>query len=120
MGLDQNLVMARNKHAVESEHFWDTCVEAKDNDEFDYNQTAELWYNRKNWDLHNHMTHKYGLDNGEWVELNKEGLEDMLDFLIHNTDYWGGFSSVPALCKALYYYDTIHANGFAIFYEGDY
>jgi len=121
MGLDQNLVMARNKHAVESENFWDTCIDAKDRgEEFEYNQPAELWYNRKNWSLHYHMSSKYDLENGEWVELDREGLEDMLDFLSHTPDYWNGFSSVPALCKVLYNYDTIRENGFAVFYEGDY
>ena len=119
MGLDQNLVMARNKHVL-AESFWDTCVDAKDNLEFEYNQPAELWYNRKNWTLHDYMTTKYNLDNGEWVELDREGLEDMLNFLTHNPDYWDDFTSVPQLCRVLYNYDTIRKNGFAIFYEGDY
>lgn len=120
MGLDQNLVMARNKHSLESEHFWDTCIDVEGNSEFEYNQPAALWYNRKNWDLHRHMSEKYELDNGEWVELDKAGLEDMLQFLSHNPDYWDGFNTVADICKVLYNYDRIRQNGFAIFYEGDY
>ena len=118
MGLDQHIVMAHNKKELESNYV--EYIDARGMDEFDYTQPAELWYNRKNWDLHTRLAERFDLENGEWIELDEKALEDILQFITHNADYWGGFSSVPDICKILYNYNRIRENGFSIFYEGDY
>lgn len=122
MGLDQYLVLAHNKHEVESENFWnglpDYSYQLHNEEEFEYDKPAIVWYNRKNWDLHHHIARE--LDNSEWKQMDKEDLEDMLDFLTHNPDYFGDFNTVPELCRVIYNYDKIRANGLTLFYEGDY
>ena len=120
MGLDQHLVMAHNIREAQSDDFWRNAPDVAGMDDFEYDKPAILWYNRKNWDLHTPMSSHYNLENGEFVELDQNGLEYMLDILTHNPDYFDGFNSVPALCKVIYNYDKIRQNGFTIFYEGDF
>ena len=121
MGLDMNLIMARNKKQIEKEGFWlNQIIDAERKEDFEYDKPAILVYWRKYWDLYNFLSQRHNLDNGEYVEINKEELEEIINFATHNPDYWDGFESVPSLCKVLYNYDKIRENGFRLFFEGDY
>lgn len=121
MGLDAYLVAARNKKQLESEEFWDALFDSREMKEnYEWDTPAELAYWRKFWDLHTAMSHKYGLDNGDWVELNKDDLEYMLDVAAHNPDYWDDFKSVPDICRVIYNYDKLRENGLQVFYGGNY
>ena len=124
MGLDMNIVAAHNKKEVESDGFWTNLPDYTDievnSESYEYDRPAILAYWRKFWPLHTFLATKYHLDNGEWTELTKDDLEEILTFITHNTDYFDSFNSVPQVCKILYYYDTLQENGLSLFYEGDY
>lgn len=120
MGLDMYLLAAHNLHQAESEEFWKTAKDISGMDDYMWDQPAELWYARKFWDLHTEMAHHYDLDNGDYVEMKKEDLEYMLDIATHTPDCWGGFSTVPDLCRVIYNYDKLRENGLHVFYGGDY
>lgn len=121
MGLDMHLVMARNRKMLEEKEFWSNCIDVTNIEEFEYDKSAIVCYWRKFWDLHNFISNRKGcLDNGEWCEITRKDLEDMIEYATHNKDYWDGFRSVPALCEVLYNYDKLRENGFNLFYEGDY
>lgn len=121
MGLDMQLVQARNRKILEGDNFWRVCIDATNIEDFEYNKTAVVCYWRKFWDLHTFISNKKGrLDNGEWCEITREDLEDMIEFTTHNKDYWDSFKSVPQLCEILYNYNKIRKNGFNLYYEGDY
>lgn len=68
--------------------FWKEYIDATDIEDFEYNKTAIVYYWRKFWDLHTFISNKKGrLDNGEWCEITRENLEDMIEFATHNKDY---------------------------------
>lgn len=119
MGMDARLVKCRNLKQPEQQDFWNNCITTDAWHEYkNKDRPAVLWYGRKNWDLHNEI---FGNDYecGEWVEVTKETLDKMLDFAAHNPDYFGDFETVPSLCRARYYYDTIHEAGWIFAYECD-
>ena len=121
MGLDSYLIAARNKKQLESEEFLNALFDAREMGEnYEWDKPAELAYWRKFWDLHTSVSYKYGLDNGDWVELDKDGLEYILDIATHYPDYWDDFKSVPDICRAIYNYDKLRENGLSVFYGGNY
>lgn len=121
MGMDAHLMRVRNLRQPEAENFWDNAIdlrseEAWEDDEF--TSVAELWSGRKFWELHEAIAPK-DYECGEWIEVTKPMLEAMLDFATRNPDYFGGFNSVPELCRALYSYDMARKHGWIYAYEAD-
>lgn len=123
MGMDMYLFRARNKKQFNEEGFWDKCidltsVEAWENDEF--TSPALLWYGRKFWSLLENVFPEYDDKMyGEYVKVDKETLEKMVDFACHHPNYFGTFNTVPELCQALHSYDEACKNGFSYFMESD-
>lgn len=120
MGMDMYLVRARTKKQIEQPDFWTECVDMQDQDAWEndeFKTPAMLWYARKFWDLLHEVFPDY--DCGEWVEVSKNQLREMIKYATEHTDYWGGFNSVPALCQALASYDEAREHGFNYFMESD-
>ena len=44
----------------------------------------------------------------------------MINISTHNPDYFGGFDTVPALCKILQDFDEDEENGWHYYFEFDY
>lgn len=123
MGLDVRVVMAKNRKQLESENFWDTCATGwvKDDEDFiDFDKPTEVLYWRKFWDLYTPMSSKLKIDSGEWAELSKDDLEEILNIASHTPDYFGTFNTVPAICEVLHYYEAARSHGMSFFFEGDY
>ena len=115
MGMDMYIFRAHSKKEIESENFWQ-YVNESENDEI---PLGEVWYARKFWDLHNNMSFLRDYECGEFIELTKENLEEMIAFATHNTDYWDGFETVATLCKILYTFDEMNERGYHYYYEAD-
>ena len=123
MGMDMYLYRAKNKKQFNEEDFWNNCKDlstplAWENDNYD--SPAMLWYARKFWPLLEKVFPDYDADMcGKYVEVDKETLEEMIDFACHHPDYFGDFNTVPELCRALHSYDDAQANGYIYFMECD-
>ena len=107
MGMDAYIFKAKTKKAFEEENW--------------YNKVEEVWYTRKYWDLIHNMSFIGGTDGcGEFIKLTKNNIEEMLQYSIHHPDYWGGFESVPTLCRILYEFDEAEEEGWHYYFEFDY
>lgn len=121
MGMDAYLYRVHNRREVENDNFFEKCITLNNSDAWEqdeFKSSAELWYGRKFWDLH-HAVFGHNYENGTYVEVTKEMLEKMLIFAAKNTDYFGGFNTVEALCWAYHYYDEMIEHGFILLYECD-
>ena len=121
MGMDAYIYRVHNRKEIEDPNFYSKCITVEDKagwDEDDMTKPAELWYARKFWGLHETI---FGDDYecGEYIEIDKDTIEKMLDFATHNPDYFGGFVGVESLCWILQYYDKMKSNGFILVYEAD-
>ena len=117
MGMDCHILCAHSKLEIENGDLW-TYMEEHDFDE-ETTILGEKWYGRKFWDMHQHMSFLQDYECGEYIELNKDNIEEMLQYLTHHPDYWGGFETVPQLCQILYTYDDTIDQGYKYFYECD-
>lgn len=116
MGMDMYIFRAHSKKELESDNFWELARESEESNEV---HLGEVWYARKFWDLHNNMSFLRDYECGEFIELTKDNLEEMLTFATHHTDYWDGFKSVPELCEILYSFDEMNERGYHYYYEAD-
>lgn len=120
MGLDVYMVAAHNKEELKKEDFWSKLIDMRDMESYAWDKPAELYYARKFWDLYTPIAHHFGLENGEWVEVDKTELENILDIACHNEDYFGSFDTVPAICRIIYNYDLLRENGLQVFFSGNF
>lgn len=83
-------------------------------------QRIEMCYWRKNWDLHYALPFKYGQEEyGKDVPLTKDDIEQILQFVVHNRDYFGGFQTVESVCEVLDQYDQLKDDGWDIVYNAN-
>lgn len=112
MGMDAYIFKAKTKKAFE-EHNW--CSEENP-------AVTEVWYTRKFWDLINGLSFIKDVehDAGDYIQLRKIDIEEMIDIATHTPDYFGGFESVPQLCEILYKFDKDKENGWNYYFNFDY
>lgn len=109
MSLDINCYKARN-HEIFKHSDW-----------YDNKNVKEVFYFRKYWDLlHNLSFIDIEKDCGDFIQLTKEQLEEILQIATHNRDYFNGFSVVPAICEALDNFDSDEKKGWHYYFEFDY
>ena len=53
------------------------------------------------------------------LPLTKQELENILQFISHNRDYFNGFNTVPAVCELLDQYDELKEDGWDIVYNAN-
>lgn len=75
----------------------------------DYEEREEVCYWRKFWGLlREGLPFEYGNDEcGQDVRLSKADVEHILNYIIHNKDYFDSFDSVPQVCTLLDEYDYL-------------
>ena len=75
----------------------------------EYEEREEVCYWRKFWGLlQEGLPFKYGGEEyGQDIRLSKDDVEQILNYVTHNKDYFDGFSSVEQVCKLLYDYDYL-------------
>lgn len=121
MGMDAYLYLVHNRKECETEDFYNKCITVEDRDawdEYDFDKPAEVWYARKFWSLHETVFGN-NYECGDYLVIDKGTLKMMLDFAIHNKDFFGGFNTVESLCWVLYHYDEFSEHGMVLVYEAD-
>lgn len=110
MGMDAYVFKAKTKKVFD------------DKDWYGREDVKEVWYARKYWDLVYNLSFLKDLDTdcGEFIQLTKENVEEMIKVATHNSDYWDGFDTVPALCKILHDFDEEEEAGWHYYFEFDY
>lgn len=108
--MDSYIFRARTKKAFKEDNWYES------------EQVTEVWYARKFWSLVESMPFikDIGEDCGEYIRLTKNDIEKMIEHATHNPDYWGGFDTIPALCKILQTFDDDEENGWHYYFEFDY
>lgn len=110
MGMDAYVYRARAKQAF------------KDPKWYESESITEVWYGRKFWDIvyNTSIVQDVAKDCGEFIQLTKDQVEEMIQVATHNRDYFGGFNTVPALCEILANFDEDEENGWHYYFEFDY
>lgn len=110
MGMDAYILKSKTKKAFDEPNWYES------------NAVEEVWYARKFWDLVNRVSFIKNINDecGEFIRLTKENVEEMLQIATHTRDYFGGFSTVIALCEILDKFDEDEENGWHYYFEFDY
>ena len=107
--MDINCFKARN-HEVFKHEGW-----------YENPNVTEVFYFRKHWDMLRALSFiNVERDCGEFIQLSRENLEEILDAAAHHRDYFGGFEVVPAICEALANFDEVEDEGYHYYFEFDY
>lgn len=88
------------------------------NDKKNIIERKEKVYWRKFYDLNRGLQY----DNDMYAKdlpLTKQEVENILQFVSHNRDYFNGFNTVPAVCEVLDQYDELKENGWDIVYNAN-
>ena len=125
MGLDAYIYRVHNRREIQDDpDFFSKCATINSHAAWEADEdegmvkSAELWYARKFWGLQEAVFGE-GYENGEYVILEKEDIETMIDYATRHPDYFNSFSTVESLCWILYHYDDMVAKGFILLYEAD-
>lgn len=109
MGLDVAIYRARNNQIFKTEKWYDSEA------------AAEVYYARKFWTLIEQASFLNVKDDcGDFIELSRENVEELINIATHNADYFDGFETVPRLCEILRNFDEDTENGYHYYMEFDY
>ena len=109
MGLDVNIYRARNHQVFKTEKWYDSKA------------VTEAYYARKFWALIEQASFLNVKDDcGEFIELSRENVEELINIATHNADYFDGFETVPKLCEILRHFEEDEENGYHYYMEFDY
>ena len=119
MGIDMYIFAAHSKKELESDTYW---ANADLNTSDSWTTIGEKFYARKFWGLHEHVVatcfnHDY--ECGEYVQITRENLEEMITYAAHHPNYFDNFDSVAQLCELLYHWDELEEAGLHLYYECD-
>ena len=81
------------------------------NGEREYEEREEMCYWRKFRGLLDVMGYT---DDDDDVRMTKEDVEKILDYVVHNRDYWGGFKNVAQVCELLDQWDDLEEDGWIV------
>lgn len=117
MGMDAYLFSAHSKKELQSEDYWDKIK----NENKEWTNRQELVYWRKFYDLQDFISSNLPepYENGDYIEIDKEMLKEIIIFCCFHKDYWDEFKTVPKLCQVYNHYNEIEEAGLKIFYECD-
>lgn len=109
IGLDVSIYRARNHQIFKTEKWYDSKA------------VTEVYYARKFWTLIEQASFiNINEDCGEYLELSRENIEELIQIATHNEDYFGGFETVPRLCEILRDFEETKEEGYNYYMEFDY
>jgi len=109
MGLDIYIYKAKNQRIFKTDDWYNS------------DKVTEVYYARKFWTLIQEASFlRVNEDCGEYIQLSRDNVEELLQIAAHNRDYFNGFSTVPALCKILDEFDDMEEAGYHYYMEFDY
>ena len=119
MGMDMYIYRSKFSPAKFTKDDWDKFYSTEYDDD-NPPPLTEVFYARKFWELHYAAVKREGeYECGDYIRLEREDLERMLDCAIHTPNYFGNFNSVPPLCEILYTFDEAEEMGWHFWYEAD-
>lgn len=86
MGMDLRIWRARNSKVFEHEYWNNPDVE-------------EVFYGRKAWHYPHHCNFIPEGNDGEFIELSIENVENMIEVACQYRNYWDNYDDVPKLCE---------------------
>ena len=81
-------------------------------------ERVELVYWRKFYELNAGLRYGEEMYNKD-LYLTKDEVENILQFVAHNRDYFGGFETVPLVCDLLDRYDDYKDDGWRIVFNSN-
>lgn len=109
IGLDVNIYRTRNHQIFKTENWYTSEA------------VTEVYYARKFWALIEQASFiNINDDCGEYLELSRENVEELIEIATHNRDYFGGFETVPRLCEILRDFEETEEDGYHYYMEFDY
>ena len=88
MGMDLHIYSARNREVFKHDGWWNSP------------QVTEEFYARKPWDwVENCNFIPYNYENGSFIELTEENMDELIDVACRYRDYFDTFNNVPKLCE---------------------
>lgn len=79
----------------------------------DYEERKNLCYWRKFYDVL-HVMHYSEDEYGQDIQLTKNDVENILNIVSHNRDYFNGFTTVPDVCELLDNWDDLKEDNWII------
>lgn len=108
MGMDLNIFAARNHEVFKHEGWWDS------------EHVEQKYYSRKYWDLVQNLSFiPKNYESGEFIEINRDNLEEMIQVACKYCNYWGKYDDVPVLCELRDEYDKLIEDGKHLYLEYD-
>ena len=108
MGMDFNIYSAPN-HAIFNDEKW-----------YESDKVEEKFYARKAWHFPENckfIPHDY--ENGDFIRISKENLEEMIKVACEHRNYWGNYDDVPRLCELRDEFDELEEQGKHLYLEYD-
>lgn len=101
MGMDLYIFRARTRKAFDQENWYGS------------DSVTEILYARKWWNLVEHCSFiPTNYESGEYIQLTKNNIEEMIKVSCQYVDYWGGYDNVPKLCMMRDAFDEDEENGY--------
>lgn len=122
MGMDAYLFSAHSKKELQSEDYWKNVHLDTEDLDSKWVNCGEYAYWCKFWSLHIFINEEFchnEYESGEFIEIDREQLKDIIEFCCFHRDYWDSFKSVTGLCEIYDHWDDIEAAGLKIFYTCD-
>lgn len=108
MGMDLYIYKARTKKAFELEEWYGS------------EYVTEMLYARKWWSLVEHCSFiPNDYENGDYIQLTKENLEEMIKVACEYPDYFDSYQNVPKLCELRDAFDEVAEQGYHYYLEYD-
>ena len=88
MGMDLYIYSAPNHETFKHDGWWES------------GQVKEEFYARKFWDMVENCSFiPFDYENGDFIEINSDNLEEMIRVACTYKDYFGTYNTVSALCE---------------------
>ena len=107
MGMDFYIYKAKDKHIFETDNWYSNM------------DVSQVLYARKWWSLVENVSFLHDYESGEFVQLSKDNIEEMIKVACEYPDYWGDYNNVPALCRMRDTFHETEENGYHYFLEYD-
>ena len=121
MGLDCRIFIAKSTKGLDDFDYceWEDIQDICDDDFASIMRPCQVWYARKFWGLIENLSFLKGYENGQYVQIHKKDLKEMIEYYAFHEDYFEKFNGLPRLCELYRDFDRIMAAGLNLYFEGD-
>lgn len=105
MGMDFYIYSGRNHESFKHDEWWNN----KD--------IVERFYTRKPWGWVEECSFFPYDYQGEYIQMNKENLEELIGIACKVRNYWDTYDDVPKLCELRDKFDSLEEQGFHLYVQ---